>query len=180
MGMFWKQFFKHWSGEQNLTYPYKTTSITTFVICVLFLLQLSTVSIAEGAYKPLYKPLYEPQVPVINGDYRGTLYINGVPISIIMTIVSDSYGFGHMFTLRAVQDNLFIISGLCNCLDSGAILAEHGLYSECLGTDMGLMDQVVLDGWFNETGYSGELQLFQAGGQVNIPSLVGIFNLERQ
>lgn len=139
----------------------------------LVALNIVAYSNAESVYAPTY-------IPVINGEYTGTLYVYGVPVSIRMSISSDNYGLGHKFTLTGAQDDLFIIGGNCDCLDSGAVLAEHGLFSECLGIDMGLMDQVELDGWFTDTGYRGELKLFAAGSDISIPSLIGIFDLVRQ
>ena len=154
----------------NLMSAKPILSVALTVLCLLSM-GLSSHSYAENV------PVY---TPVINGEYSGTLYVYGVPVSIIMSITSDRFGLGHKFTLRGAQENLFIIGGNCNCLESGAILAEHGLFSECLGLDMGLMDQVELDGWFNDTGYRGELRLFAAGSDISIPSLIGIFDLVRQ
>jgi len=140
------------------------------LIC-LIAFSIGSYSLAENV------PTYPP---AINGEYSGTLYVYGVPVSVIMSISSNRFGIGHKFTLRGAQEDLFIIGGNCDCLDSGAVLAEHGLFSECLGIDMGLMDQVELDGWFTDTGYSGELKLFAAGSDISIPSLTGIFDLVRQ
>ncbi len=144
-----------------------------YLLSLICLVALSISSFSHAENIPSY-------APVINGEYAGTLYVYGVPVSIVMSISSDVYGLGHKFTLTGAQQDLFIIGGNCDCLDSGAILAEHGLYSECLGIDMGLMDQVELDGWFTDIGYRGELKLFTAGSDISIPSLIGIFDLVRQ
>lgn len=143
------------------------------LIGLLCLVALNTSTYSHAENVPAY-------IPVINGEYTGTLYVYGVPVSIRMSISSDIYGLGHKFTLTGAQNDLFIIGGNCDCLDSGAVLAEHGLFSECLGIDMGLMDQVELDGWFTDIGYRGELKLFAAGSDISIPSLIGIFDLVRQ
>lgn len=153
------------------------TKTLTAPLLLASLLILSIFVFMPGSYGLAENLPY--QVPVINGEYSGTLYVYGVPVSIVMSVTSDNYGLGHKFTLKSAQEDLFIIGGNCNCLESGAVLAEHGLFSECLGIDMGLLDQVELDGWFTEIGYRGELRLFTAGSDVSIPSLIGVFDMVR-
>lgn len=148
-----------------------TKSIVAFGLFLLLSLQLISHSHAENIATKL---------PIIDGEYIGTLYVYGVPVSVIMNVSSDTFGVGHQFTLQGSQQDLFIIGGNCNNIESGAYLAEYGLFSQCLGTDMGLMDQVELGGWFTDIGYSGELRLFSSGSDTNIPSLTGIFNLVRR
>jgi len=166
MEMYWNKMIREKRNGSS-------SSLNLKALALVVLLSLQIISLAAAENIPTYPP-------AINGEYTGTLYVYGVPVSIMMSVTSDNYGLGHRFTLQGHQQGLFIIGGNCDCLESGAVLAEHGLFSECLGIDMGLMDQVELDGWFTDTGYSGELKLFAAGSNTSIPSLVGMFDLVRR